>query len=185
MADLFTLTQDIRDIGEQAINALINQLGKTCKVIYESGLGQQCPNCFFDVANQRSTNKYNGTGPRAFTSGKCPVCRGSGFLPETTTSSDTLILLIDWQPKSWTLIDTLTSLQGVTPNGGKISKGDLVSAKGYIADMPKVIQSKYIILDYQNAKYENNRFMLWGEPVVQGNIVQTKYFNCFFARIGN
>ncbi len=185
MADLFVITPDIRLIGEQAINALINQLGKLCQVVYEAGDVQQCSNCFFDTPNQRSTNRYNGTGPRLFTSGKCPVCRGSGYLPDTTVETDTLTLLIDWQPKSWTIMDNLTPLQGTTPGAGKIGKGDLVSAKGYIADMPKVIQAKYIILDYQNAKYENNRFMLWGEPVVQGNIIQTKYFNCYFARMGN
>lgn len=76
------------------------------------------------------------------------------------------------------------TVQGVTPERGKMSQGDLVMAKGFIADMPKVIQAKYIILDYQNAKYENNRFAIWGEPVVQGNIIQTKYFNAFFVRIG-
>lgn len=183
MADLFTITQDIKNIGEQAINALINQLGRDCKVVYESQLSEVCSNCFFDSLNQRSTNKYNGTGPRPFTSGKCPVCRGSGFLAGTSNSTDTLKLLIDWQPKQWTIMNTAT-VQGVTPERGKMSQGDLVMAKGFIADMPKVIQAKYIILDYQNAKYENNRFAIWGEPVVQGNIIQTKYFNAFFVRIG-
>jgi hypothetical protein len=185
MADLFVITQDIRNIGEQAINALINQLGKLCQVVYESELVEQCPNCFFDTSNRRSTNKYNGTGPRSFTTGKCPVCSGSGFLPSTARATDTLTLLIDWQPKVWNFMDTNVTVQGALPEGGKVAKGDLVSMKGFIADMPKVMQAKHIILDYQNAQYENNRFALWGEPVVQGNIIQTKYFNAYAVRIGD
>jgi hypothetical protein len=185
MSRLFTITPDIRKIGEQAINDLIDNLGRQCKVIYESETAQVCNNCFFDSANQRSTGKYNGTGPRAFASGKCPVCRGTGYLPNTTESSDTLTLLIDWQPKEWAIIDRMVTLQGAPPAGGKIGKGNMVMVKGYIADMPKVIQAKYIILDYPNAQYENNRFILWGEPVVQGNIIQTKYFNAYMTRMGN
>lgn len=184
MSDLFTLTNDIKSIGEQAITSLINQLGKSCLVVSNSSSVQQCPNCYFDTANQRSSGQYNGTGGKSFIFGtKCPVCHGTGYNPGTETTSVVVQLLLNWQPKVSEIIESTIEV----PQGYGLSRANaqgLVLAKGFIADMPKVIQASYIVVDYKNAVYENNRFILWGEPVVQGNIIQNRFFNCFLQRSG-
>ncbi len=174
MADLFEITDDIREIGESAISSLINQLGKVCLVVFDSEAREQCPNCFFDTDHQRSSGQYNGTGARTFTFGtKCPVCKGTGYNPGTETTTAEVKLLVDWQPKIPK--DIIANIQ--TPKA-------LVLAKGFIADMPTVVQAKFVIIDHARAIYGNNRFILFGEPVVQGNIIQGKFFNCWLSRSG-
>lgn len=172
MSDLFQLDAETLATVENGIDSLIHQLGKQCQIIYESDR-QICPNCIFDSNNKRSTNKYNGVGPKPFQTGRCPVCKGSGYLPGQQSTFEVVQLLIDWQPKPWLFVDPNVTV----PQG-------MVSTKGFIADMPKVLQAKYIIIDYQNANYTSNRFVRWGEPVAQGNIVKSKYFLCFWQRYG-
>lgn len=174
MADLFELDAETLATVENGIDSLIHQLGKDCKLIFE-GDKQVCNNCIFDSANNRSSNKYNGVGPTPFTTGKCPVCKGAGFLPGTQTTVDYAKFLIDWQPKPWNFVD---------PNAGiKVPQG-LVQTKGFVADLPKVLQAKYLVVDYTNATLIQNKFVRWGEPVLQGNIVKSKYFICFWQRYG-
>ena len=172
MADLFELDAETLATVENGIDSLIHQLGKDCKIIYESAR-TVCNNCIYDSINHRSTNQYNTVGPKPFTSGKCPVCRGTGYLPGNETTSEVVQLLVDWQPKPWHFVDPNI----VVPQG-------LVSTKGFVADMPKVMQAKYIIIDYTNATFNSHKFVRWGEVVLQGNIVKSKYFLAFWQRFG-
>lgn len=172
---LFELDDETLATVENGIDTLINQLGKDCQIIYEPQK-QVCPNCIFDPNANRSTNVYNGVGPKPFQSGKCPVCKGVGFLPGSGVMTDVVRFLIDWQPKPWNFVDP--NLNVKVPQG-------LVQTKGFVADMPKVMQAKYIIIDYKNTGLTNNRFILWGEPTIQGNIVKSRYFVARWQRFGN
>ncbi len=40
----------------------------------------QCPNCIWDTDNNTGSGKYNGTGPKAFETRVCPVCKNAGKL---------------------------------------------------------------------------------------------------------
>lgn len=171
--DLFTLDDETLATVENGIDTLIRQLGKQCKLIYE-GEQSQCPNCNFDSTFNRSTNIYNGVGPKPFNRGRCPVCHGTGYLPGGGITSEVVTFLIDWQPKPW---------QWEDPRNTEIRyPAGLVQTKGFVVDLPKVLQAKYIIVDYLNAVFENNRFVRWNEPVLQGNIVKSKYFIAFWQR---
>lgn len=178
MADLFQLDPTTLATVENGIDSLIHQLGKQCKLEYEAGADSetQCPNCNYDPNTNRSSNIYNGVGPKPFQGGKCPVCKGKGYMPRSGVRYDIVQLLIDWQPKPWNFFDPNTNLR--LPQG-------MVSTKGFVADMPKIIQAKSIIIDYQNSSLTTNRFIRWQEPVLQGNIVKSKYFVCFWQRFGS
>lgn len=174
MPDIFTLDDATLATVENGIDSLIHQLGKDCKLIFEAEK-QVCINCIFDPINNRSSGKYNGVGPRPFKGGKCPICKGTGYLLGTQTTEDYAQFLIDWQPKPWLFID---------PNANiKIPQG-LVQTKGFIADLPKVLQAKYIIIDYKNTSLITNRFVRWGEALISGNIVRNKYFIAWWQRYG-
>lgn len=177
MADLFSLDPQTLATVENGIDSLIHQLGKMCKLIYDTN-ETQCSNCIFDPINRRSTNRYNGVGPQPFNTGRCPVCHGTGFLPGGSVTTDTVQLLIDWTPKPWLYIDPKNTTDGRFPMG-------LVSTKGFVADLPKIIQAKYIVIDYLNAKYSTNRFVLYDQPTLQGNIVKSKFFVALWQRYGD
>jgi len=173
VADLFELDADTLQTVEDGIGTLIHQLGKWCQLVYESG-NTVCNNCQFDPVTQRSSGIYNGVGPRPFRGGRCPVCKGSGFLPGTGTTVETVQLLMDWQPKPWQFFNPQDT-QVRIPQG-------MVSTKGFAADLPRILQAKYLIVDYLNAEFQNNRFVRWGEPFLTGNIVKSKFFLCFWTR---
>ena len=175
MEDLFTLDQDTLDTVEAGINSLIHQLGKPCKIIYEPDK-LPCTNCYLDVTSDTSTGVYNQVGPKPFTIGKCPVCKGKGYLPTTGLVEETVQFLIDWQPKPWAIPYQNSNTQ--LPAG-------IAQTKGFIADMPRVIQAKYIIIDYTNVGLTHNKFVKYGEPVIVGNILKSRYFICFWQRYGS
>jgi hypothetical protein len=172
MPDLFVITDDIRNLAQGAIDSMINQLGKPCKLIYEPAR-TPCTNCYLDATTNLSSGQYNGTGPIPFTRGKCPVCGGAGYLPEEVERFDVVTMTVIWQPKAYRYF------------GPDVQVPDsLIILKGYVADLPKVLQAKYVIPDYQNQVYQSSRFVKWKEPHPQGSIVKNRYFRSFWQRFG-
>lgn len=172
MAKLFRITPAIRRLSANAIDTMIDELGKMCLLAYDVP-GTECPNCYFDPNTKLSNGVYRNGGPRSFTRPPCPVCRGKGMVGGGEAYRE-VKFLIDWQPKPWLYVDTT---QARVPQG-------MVQIKGYVKDMGLVKQAKYIIIDHVNANYQNNRFMIWGEPIPQGNIVPNRYFIAFWMRSG-
>jgi hypothetical protein len=65
---------------------LIDDLGINV-VAVKGNVTSQCPNCDYDTVNKCSSGIYNGTGPKPFTRGICPVCRGEGELEQESRSN--------------------------------------------------------------------------------------------------
>lgn len=173
--DIFTVTQEILDIGEGAINSLIHNFGKDCLCVFDAQVKTPCNNSIFNPITQMSTNRYNGTGPKPFAAGLCPVCHGTGFIAGQQNTQVVVQLLIDWTPKvSKLILDNFVK-----------SPYDLVTVKGFVSDESYIFQSKYIILDYLNNKYNGNKFILFSEPIEPGNIIKNKYFTCFLQKYIN
>jgi hypothetical protein len=170
MAKLFTITAGIRRLSQNAIDTMIDQLGKDCLLVFDSQ-ETQCPNCIYDSIRKTSAGRYNGTGPVPFTRPPCPVCHGKGLIDPTPTTK-VVRFLIDWQPKPWLYVDTTGTRM---PDGA-------IRAKGYVSEMDSVLQCKHMIVDYKNNTFENNKFVLLGEPNPSGNIVANRYFTSLWAR---
>lgn len=60
-----------------------DEIGKVVTLVSKA-VQAFCNNCVWDPAGKRSSGNYNGTGPRSFTNGKCPVCKGTGKLGAST-----------------------------------------------------------------------------------------------------
>lgn len=167
---------DIRTATYEGISFIIDNFSRSCQLFYPA-VDVICPNCIVDPRSHASTGRYKMNGPEPFPLGDlCPICEGRGFLPGNV-ASDTIKLLLDFSPKQWQNIggspgtpDELVRL----PNG-------LVSSKGYIEDLPKVLRCSYIIMDV-NANYQGNRYKLYGEPILPSNIVQNKFFVANWTR---
>jgi hypothetical protein len=171
---LFTLTADILAIGQEAFDTLINQLGKPCKIYLKSQGPTVCPNCIFNSSTNKSSGKYNGTGPISFSGGLCPICHGLGFLPNTTETTTNVTLLIEWNPKTYKITDAVIK-----------EPMNIIYTKGYVSDLPYILQAESLVIDFANANYENNRYELWGEPAIPGNIIKNRYFECYWKRRGS
>lgn len=170
MPKLFTISAKTRKLAADAIDDLIDQLGKEVTLTYPS-VTIDCPNCVFDPTTQRSAGIYKPGGPRPFNRGTiCPVCRGTGRLANQVTGK--VKLLCHWDVKNFNFpLDTIA-----TPYS-------LVQTKGYMSDLPKILQSRRIVLQPPETNLSYT-FELWGEPIDAGNIVPGRYFTAIWRRVG-
>lgn len=101
------VTPAIRKIYKDIIKQTVEDLHKPI-VAYLPPEKADCPNCIWSSATQSSTGKFdssfvapvvifgNTINPKAFTTGRCPVCRNVGFLQQEVTRN--LKALVKWNP---------------------------------------------------------------------------------------
>ncbi len=170
MAQLFTLTPDILQIGADAFDSLIHELGKTCRLFYPPRF-IPCTNCVGDAIGNKSPVSNISGGPINFPfSPVCPLCSGKGTL-QTEVYEDVLLLL-EWNPKQF---DDMFKMELRVPGGA-------LQAKGHIEIMPKVARANYMVADISLSAYANYRFVLKAEPVSTGNIIKGRYFTSLWER---
>lgn len=171
MGKIFTLTADIKAIASDAIDDLIDQLGKQCRLIY-SAVKTDCPNCLLDVQSNKSTGLYKSGGPRPFPArGICPVCRGAGKIDSTST--DSVTMLCTWNPRDF-----------YKYVGNVELPHSFVQTKGYMKDLPKILRARRMVLEVPIEPYIRYTFELSGEPIDPGNIIQGRYFLALWKRMG-
>jgi hypothetical protein len=89
------ISKQLKNIFNKSIDSLLenNALSLPCKIIYDNLINNTyCDNCIFDNISLLSSNIYNGSGPAPFAEGGvCPVCLGTGFL-KNGSSSETIFL---------------------------------------------------------------------------------------------
>lgn len=172
MAKLFELTPEIRQIAQDGIDDLIDQLGKECKLLYPP-ITTPCPNCVYDPVQKKSTGKYKSGGPFPFTVGTCQVCRGLGMLTSTPNdgNDDKIIVLCEWNPRKFINF----------PGGIQIPRGAL-QTKGYLTEVGKVFRARRIQVQLAIAPYRTYIYNLVSEPIDPSNIVPNRYFVCLWER---
>jgi len=171
MGDLFTITNDIRNIAKSAIDSMINQLGKPCRIVYPP-MWQPCVNCHnIGMIGGKPVSRYKHGGPLPFPNGTiCPMCNSTGKY-RANAATETVTLLCSWNPDNWVKNDLGLRIPGGT-----------LGTKGYIWDMPKIRNADYIEIQVVEG-YAHWRFQLSGEPIDQGNIVQGRYFVALWERM--
>jgi hypothetical protein len=146
----------------EVFDAMINQWGKTCKLVYPPKY-VPCSNCEFGT--------YKTGGPMPFTFGLCPMCNSNGTKAEEV--SENVILLINWRPSIWEYPILNTNI--VKPNNS-------IETKGFMSDLPKILQCDHLVILNVDG-YKHFKFKLNGEPVDQGSVVQARYFKALWNRI--
>lgn len=172
MAKIFSLTDDIKQIAEFAIDDLIDQLGKTCRLIYPP-IASPCVNCLFDPIGNKSSNTWTNGGPIPFENGStCPMCDGSGLHFNSMTKD--IKVLVANSPK-----DFFQKL----PAHIQLPDGS-IQTKGYMKDLPDVLQTRKMVFQLDIEGLIKYTYELLGEPIDQGNIVQGKYWVANWTRVG-
>lgn len=175
IGNIITLTDEEKGIMSDAIDDMIANWGKDCKLIYPARQAP-CNNCNLvqtPGGGFRSLNTYKPGGPVPFRDGTlCPVCGGKALrtLPEVT---EVIKLLCRWNPSQFILL------------AGNIQVPfSVVETEGYLSDWPKVQQARVIILELPIQPIIRARFELAGEGVDVNSIVQGKTFTCHWNRRG-
>lgn len=171
---LFPFDDDIRQLYQDGIDTILFYLGRPCQFVLP-GEQSQCPDCVFDAAAQRSSGLYNGTGPRPFARPPCPVCRGTGLDPATSEVVEVGTLGINRTVKP----------NKVLPPGLLTTPANIVAVKGLVTQIPMLQAAKHIILDFQNALYTSEKYVLLDgtQPTISGSIVAGRYFKAFLKQV--
>jgi hypothetical protein len=170
----------LTDIGA-SFTTFYDAFNKRCKLVYESR-EQPCNNCIIDTKTGESTNQYNGTGPVPFSGGECPVCDGTGRLPNTNQFI-MINLYLDWDIRRW-----MNSWGArVTPDLQRDQilrvPGGVVTGIGKMADLPNVLTCSYCIMDVDSADGTDDRFKLSGAPLDSRIITPHLFFTSFWERL--
>jgi hypothetical protein len=172
MGKLFTLSDDVKKIAADAIDDLIDQLGKDCMLVYPH-LPVPCINCIPDPIGNKSSNHWNAGGPIPFPNAAiCPMCDGSGFHFEEQTKNIRLLIS-----------NTPAAFYANMPAGIVMPAGT-IQTKGYIKDMSDVLQSRKLIVQTTLEPMIRYTYDLLSEPIDQGNIVQNRYWVALWNRVG-
>lgn len=168
MGKLFTITPNIKKIAQDAIDDIIDQLGKTCRLYYPAK-AVDCVNCVYDPIGKKSSNIWRSGGPMPFHVGACPMCDGAGLRFDEQYEDKKF--LCRWNPRQWF----------IAPGNIRIPDG-YMQIKGYLTDLPALKRSEYIIVQTDISNYSSFKYKLDGEPIDKGNIVQGRYFVALLKR---
>jgi hypothetical protein len=149
------ISDDLIQIYQSRIDALINQLGKNVLLIFDPII-EPCVNCTFDTVGNRSTGIYKVGGPIPFPRGqKCPYCKGSGFLERENAKC--LKCLIKWNPKE------------ALNFGISVEKRDgVVRLKAFLSDAPDLVRCKYAVVNHDIENILRLRVRLIQGPIPVG-----------------
>lgn len=160
MGNIFTITQDIRDVAINAFDTLIIELGKTCRLYYPPQM-VAC-NCTADPVGEKPNNYFDNGGSVGFPLGSvCPECNGSGFRSERAYSD--VLMLVNEDPK------TFYKEFGVNiPDG-------FIQTKCLIESLNTILRCDYMQKDILTSDYLNTTYKINGQPIMPGNIIQRRY----------
>ena len=173
---LFTLTPAIKGIAANAIDTLINQLGKPCRLVYPPVM-VACPQgCQVVVGAKQMTDIWRtGGSVKPGNLSTCSVCGGTGQMAQS--QSETITLLCNFDVKPWKTISIPDNVDFRSPGG-------LCITKGFLTDMPKVKRCIEAVLATNVEPYVRYTYRLHGEPMDTSNIVQGRYFSAIWLRAG-
>ena len=146
---------DLIKIYQDRIDALINQLGKNILMEFPPVVAE-CPNCYADNMNKRSTGVYKPGGPTSFPRGqRCPTCNGEGAL--YTKETKCIKALLKWNPK-----DAETFGISIQDSRG------IVRIKTYLTELDDLKRAATILVNYDIAGQVELRTKLLKGPIPVG-----------------
>lgn len=167
---IFELDTATRNQFRDALDDMFELRMKSCRLIYPPKY-VSCTNCTADPIGKKSSNRYRNGGPLPFPNGSvCPLCSGAG--KKALSQEENINLAIDWTPSRF--VKTLDVVR--LPDGA-------IQTKGYTRDIPKIKKCIEMIAQISLEPIIQYRFKLLGEPVDIFNIIQNRYFYCFWERI--
>lgn len=163
MGKIFSLDDGTKATITDALDDLITEFGKDCRLVYQPRL-LPC-SCNQDHTG-KNANHYNAA-PAPFWPGNCPLCGGKGKREQEV--SENIKLLCAWDPKHF--FSPVPSVEIRKPFS-------LLQTKGFLKDVPKLIKAQYLIFQTAIEGLFQKKFRLLSQPGDRSNIIQNRYFIC-------
>lgn len=172
MGESTRISADLKELIHEACDGVIDDWGKDCTLLFPPAR-QDCPNCWYDSVHQRSSNLYQPGGPVPFEPGMvCPYCEGVGWREEQVSQS--VRLRIAWSPAEF--FRKFPPMM-ILPEGA-------IQSKGYLTDLPRVLQSRRLLVETSISPVIQAIYELWTEPADSHDLVQGRYFVATWRRAG-
>ncbi len=148
------ITPAFKKLHKDMIDALLDDTGLTQRVKFVYNKYEQCDNCIYDQGNGKSSNTYNGSGPKSFRNGQiCPQCNGKG--KHVVSAQEYLYLMVVWDSKGWAKMAANSETLRVPEM--------MIQTKCKMLLKPKIMKVSYIeITDIEG--YGTLRFERHGDP---------------------
>jgi len=169
------VTGAIRRIYKNLIKDVVKDLGESV-LVYGAPDSEDCPNCLRDLVTGTSKGVFDSTfvvsvvifdvtiTPQAFTRGRCPVCKGDGFLFSRTATI--VRALVKWNPQDGELENTPAGVEGQ----------NIVRIKARSSNYAVIRDNEYVTID--GVKCE-----LVKPPVYRGLGAQDELVVAFFKAV--
>ena len=171
MGTIFTLEESVKAIITNALDDLITELGKMCRLVYPPRM-VPCDNCIYDPIGRKSSNVYLNGGPIPFQNVSCPMCDGSCKKAETQTED--IKFLCSLTPKDFFV---------PIPNLNLQVPFSVVQTKGFLRDVPKVRRADHMIFQTPIDGVATKKYKLDSDPADVSNIIQNRYFVATWKQI--
>lgn len=175
----FTISSQVRTTSQAAFDAMISQWGKNCSLITVTS--SECPNCWFDKGNNKSSNRYKTGGPISFNFGICPYCKGLGK-SETETTVVIKMLTFDMKSKNFDML--AKNFKDLRVEGG------VLVTKGYYSDIPKIMKAHKMRVDSGTGELQTSvtgikfyEYKLMAPPMDINSMIQGRYFICAWEQL--
>lgn len=160
MAQIFTITPDIRNVAISAFDALIIELGKTCRLYYPPQM-VAC-SCTADSIGQKPNNYFDNGSSVGFPLGSiCPECNGTGFRAERAYTD--VLMLVSENPKEF-----YKDFKIDIPDGA-------IQTKCLIDNLNTILRCDYMQKDILTSEYLTTTYKILSAPIMPGNIIQRRY----------
>jgi hypothetical protein len=169
---IFTLDSDTKSVIQDALDDLITEFGKDCRLVYPARM-VACSNCVTSPIGGMPSNRWKTGGPLFFPAGStCPLCNGNGRRAEE--QSEVLHLLCAYDSKGFAYPVSGVNLR--VPSSKLRTKCMLV-------DAPKLLRCDHLIFDIAAEGVNRLKFKLASNPVDESNIIQRRYATAYWAEI--
>lgn len=154
------ITSEFKTLFTNAIDSLLESsaFALPCRLIFGDTKWTDCPNCIWNSATQKSSNKYQSGGPIPFYAGICPYCHGVGRIPDEQTTTAYLIPI--WDYRDWVGWYG-TNAQTRYPDGG-------VQTISKITTITDIKRAREVVINTDIEKYSHYLFTRDGEPTPVG-----------------
>lgn len=172
MGNIFTLEEATLKIVRDALDDLITEFGKNCRLVYPPK-SIDCQNCSIALVGSLQVNRWKTGGPSPFPNGApCPICNGRGKIEQEV--SEILELLCTYEPKGF-----LRPVEGVNIR----LKNATLRTKCFLTDAPKLKRCDHIIYQVDTEGIVRNKFRLASDPVDVSSIVKGRYAVAYWEQI--
>lgn len=162
MGVLFTLTDPIRSVTQQALDDLLNELAKDCLLLYPP-TKVYC-GCSGNV-------NYGGQPVPLPHMSVCPLCDGTGYKEEQYTEIIKMSVAVDPE-KFWKRLPRNID----NPDGH-------IQTKCFAADVVKIRQARKMQLQPELDPLNRTIYKLVSDPVDVSSIVPNRYFIATWERV--